>query len=209
MYESLIKFLENYKASELVIFIVALISGIAYLFTKLATMYKKVSEFFRQYFKREEEYQDNLNQLHANTAEIERLKQAYKEADEMIKQNSDERDREILDAINNLASSVQSLSDNFEEYKQKQEKKEEEEKEIEVEDLRGRLIDKYNQYKERGSITDMELQNVSKLFERYEKLNGNSYVHSHIKPFILALPVVNEIGNDHNHDYKKVGDDDE
>ena len=80
-------------------------------------------------------------------------------------------------------------------YKEKEKQKElkDLEQKEKREDLRAELVDKYLVYKERGSITDMELDNFLKKEERYESYKGNSYVHDTIKPFILTLRVVNEI----------------
>lgn len=56
--------------------------------------------------------------------------------------------------------------------------------------LRNSILNLYYKCMDRGSITLFERQNLLQLYENYQKLDGNSFIHDCVTQ-LLALPVVN------------------
>lgn len=193
MYQSILKFLEDYSAADLIVFVVALIGAVAWAYPRIVSGFKSVASYFKGCFEEQRQHQANIEQLQKNTNDIQKMKAESEKAHLRIIEDSNKKDQEILDAIQGIRNSVDVLNESFESYKEKQKELKDLEQKEKREDLRAELVDKYLVYKERGSITDMELDNFLKKEERYESYKGNSYVHDTIKPFILTLRVVNEI----------------
>lgn len=193
MYQSFLNFLESYSAADLVVFVVALVAGIAWVYPRLLSGVKSIVTYFKNFFEEQQQRQANIEQLHKNTNDIQKMKIESEKAHLAIIQKSNEKDQEILESIQEIRASIEALNNNFESYKESQREIKEKEEIEKREDLRAELVDKYLIHKERGSITDMELDSFLSKEERYESYHGNSYVHDTIKPFILTLPVTNEI----------------
>lgn len=194
MYQSLLEFLKKYSAADLIVLCVALITAVMWIYPKIVTIIKNMKDYFKDYFDKQNKRKAEIDELHKNTEDIKILRVELQQSDKKILEASEKKDREILEAIEKMKESIDALNTNFETYKERQRERKEQEDIEKREDLRDELISKYLLYKSRGSITDMELETFLKKEERYEALHGNSYVHDTIKPFVLSLKVINEIG---------------
>ena len=102
MYQSLLKFLERYSAADLLVFCVALISGVIWIYPKIIAIIKCITKYFKDYFERQNRRKAEIAELHKNTEDIQKLRIELQQSDKKIIEASEKKDREILEAIEKI-----------------------------------------------------------------------------------------------------------
>lgn len=115
---------------------------------------------------------------------VQSLEALKEKQEEDVKQSiiHDERIKEDLKKVSNKVDAIAITLNNMQQASNITEMKK----------LKEKLVSYYNKYKNSDGWTSMDKDVFWDLFEEYEKLGGNSYVHTIIEPVMRELKVIDK-----------------
>ena len=196
--ERAMEFLDSFTAADILILIIILFAFGAFVFKSR----NKIKGFLENYRLKKNSKEKMLAQIDNNEEAIKQLEKHHEDdKDELYKaqlsyrQQSLEKQAEIDNRFLEIGEKFELLTKEIACLSKKIDENHKETQEIKKNELREKLLNYYRDYAsiERNpsqSWSEMEAEAFWSLFDDYDRLNGNGYVHKHVKPAMEKLKVI-------------------
>ncbi len=196
--ERVMIFLDSFTAADLLILIIILFAFGAFMFKSR----NNVKNYLEAYRLKKNSKEKVLAQITTNEEAIKKLEKHHEDdKDELYqqqlayRQQSLDKQAEIDNRFLEIGKQFEQLTKAINCLQEKVEQQHKETQEIKKNELREKLLGYYRDY---ASIeknpeqewSEIEAETFWNLFEDYSNLNGNGFMHTHVKPAMLKLKVI-------------------